>query len=159
LLHPPSRIIFGREVYMNLLLDLLDPYNCPAIQSQALLVLVTALLATPQNTRVFEHMDGLLTVTSLFKDEETTQNVKVKLLEFLYFYLMPEIPVSGPQRSPSKLTNAFERRGSTDDSGGATKKHIRSQEEKQHMLGRYLSNVDALVEDLQESAPFNSVAC
>jgi hypothetical protein len=158
LLHPPSRIIFGREVYMNLLLDLLDPYNCPAIQSQALLVLVTALLATPQNTRIFEHMDGLLTVTSLFKDEETTQNVKVKLLEFLYFYLMPEVPVAGPQR----LSNAFERRGSTatgDDGGGAARKHTRSQEEKQHMLGKYLSNVDALVEDLQESAPFTSVAC
>ncbi|KAI4629342.1 uncharacterized protein J4E87_003606 [Alternaria ethzedia] len=162
LLHPPSRIIFGREVYMNVLLDLLDPYNCPAIQSQALLVLVTALLATPQNTRVFEHMDGLLTVTSLFKDEETTQNVKVKLLEFLYFYLMPEIPGSGPHRSPSKLTSAFERRGSTatgDDGGGSTRKHIRSQEEKQNMLGRYLPNVDDLVEDLQETAPFNSVAC
>ena len=65
LLHPPSRIIFGREVYMNLLLDLLDPYNCPAIQSASLLVLVTALLAMPHNTRTFEHMDGLLTVTSL----------------------------------------------------------------------------------------------
>ncbi|KAL7773114.1 hypothetical protein CFE70_003078 [Pyrenophora teres f. teres 0-1] len=162
LLHPPSRIIFGREVYMNLLLDLLDPYNCPAIQSQALLVLVTALVANPQNTRIFEHMDGLLTVTSLFKDEETTQNVKVKLLEFLYFYLMPEVPITGPQRSPSKLANAFERRGSTatgDEGRGATRKNTRSQEEKQHMLGRYLSNVDALVEDLQESAPFTSVAC
>lgn len=162
LLHPPSRIIFGREVYMNLLLDLLDPYNCPAIQSQALLVLVTALLATPQNTRTFEHMDGLLTITSLFKDEETTQSVKVKLLEFLYFYLMPETPVASPQRSPSKLANAFERRGSTangDDGGGVSKKNIRSQEEKQYMLGKYLNNVDALVEDLQESAPFTSVAC
>jgi hypothetical protein len=162
LLHPPSRIIFGREVYMNLLLDLLDPYNCPAIQSQALLVLVTALLATPQNTRIFEHMDGLLTVTSLFKDDETTQNVKVKLLEFLYFYLMPEVPVTSPKRSPSKLSNAFDRRNSTatgDEGGGAAKKHTRSQGEKQHMLGQYLSNVDALVEDLQESAPFTSVAC
>jgi hypothetical protein len=140
---------------MNLLLDLLDPYNCPAIQSQALLVLVTALLATPQNTRIFEHMDGLLTVTSLFKDEETTQNVKVKLLEFLYFYLMPEVP------SPKKLANAFERRGSTTEEGGgaARKPNTRSQEEKQHMLGKYLSNVDALVEDLQESAPFTSVTC
>ncbi|KAF2126632.1 cell division control protein 14 [Dothidotthia symphoricarpi CBS 119687] len=161
LLHPPSRIIFGREVYMNVLLDLLDPYNCPAIQSQALLVLVTALLATPQNTRTFEHMDGLLTVTSLFKDEETTQSVKVKLLEFLYFYLMPESPVVG-HRSPSKLANAFERRNSTangEDGGGANKKNTRTQEEKQYMLGKYLNNVDALVEDLQESAPFTSVAC
>ncbi|KAF1943751.1 cell division control protein 14 [Clathrospora elynae] len=162
LLHPPSRIIFGREVYMNLLLDLLDPYNCPAIQSQALLVLVTALLATPQNTRIFEHMDGLLTVTSLFKDEETTQNVKVKLLEFLYFYLMPEVPVASPQRSPTKLVNAFDRRNSAtsgNEGGGPFKTSTRSQEEKQYMLGKYLSNVDALVEDLQESAPFTSVAC
>lgn len=147
---------------MNLLLDLLDPYNCPAIQSQALLVLVTALLATPQNTRTFEQMDGLLTITSLFKDEETTQGVKVKLLEFLYFYLMPEVPSKDVQRSPSKLINAFERRStsnSSDEGGDASKKNTRSQEEKQYMLGKYLSNVDALVEDLQESAPFPSVAC
>ncbi|KAF1960954.1 cell division control 14, SIN component [Byssothecium circinans] len=168
LLHPPSRIIFGREVYMNLLLDLLDPYNCPAIQAAALLVLVTALLATPQNTRTFENMDGLLTVTSLFKDEETTQGVKVKLLEFLYFYLMPEAPVpsaSAPNtaiRSPSKLVGAFERRSSTvsgNDGGGAITKNARSQEEKQHLLARYLNNVDALVEDLKESAPFTGVTC
>jgi hypothetical protein len=142
---------------MNLLLDLLDPYNCPAIQSAALLVLVTALLATPQNTRTFEHMDGLLTVTSLFKDEETTQSVKVKLLEFLYFYLMPEASIAS-----GKLAGAFDRRSSSanaEDNNGACKKNIRSQEEKQHMLARYLNNVDALVQDLQESAPFTSVAC
>lgn len=151
---------------MNLLLDLLDPYNCPAIQSAALLVLVTALLATPQNTRTFENMDGLLTVTSLFKDEETTQTVKVKLLEFVYFYLMPETPlpsVSAPNTAiPSQLAGAFNRRGSTvsgDDGAGVARKDIRSQEEKQHMLGRYLNNVEALVQDLKESAPFTNVAC
>jgi hypothetical protein len=171
LLHPPSRTIFGREIYMNLLLDLLDPYNCPAIQSSALLVLVTALLSTPQNTRQFESMDGLLTVTTLFKDDETTQNVKLKLLEFLYFYLMPEAPAPiasapntamGLQRSPSKLAGAFERRSSTisgEEGGGTNKSNIKSQQDKQHMLGRYLNNVDALVQDLQETAPFTSVAC
>lgn len=160
LLHPPSRTIFGRENKMNLLLDLLDPFNCPAIQSAALLVLVTALLATPQNTRIFEQMDGLLTVTTLFKDEETTQQVKVKLLEFLYFYLMPEAPVqSSGARSPSKLAGVFERRGSTahGDEGGAGDKSIRSQQQKQYELSRYLNNVEGLVQDLQESAPFTSV--
>ncbi|KAF2011241.1 cell division control protein 14 [Aaosphaeria arxii CBS 175.79] len=165
LLHPPSRTIFGREIYMNLVLDLLDPYNCPAIQSSAVLVLVTALLGTPQNTRTFENMDGLLTVTSLFKDDETTQGVKLKLLEFLYFYLMPESPVpaaTGLQRSPSKLVNAFDRRSSTvhgDDTGCTSTKNIRTQEEKQHWLSKYLSNVEALVQDLQETAPFTSVTC
>jgi hypothetical protein len=168
LLHPPSRTIFGRELYMNMLLDLLDPYNCPAIQSSTLLVLVTALLATPQNTRTFESIDGLLTITSLFKSDETTQNVKLKLLEFLYFYLMPEAPVpasSAPNtalhRSPSKLVGAFERRSSTlnGEESAASKKNIRSQEEKQHMLGRYLNNVEGLVQDLQESTLFTPIAC
>ncbi|KAF2188956.1 cell division control protein 14 [Zopfia rhizophila CBS 207.26] len=171
LLHPPSRTIFGREIYMNMLLDLLDPYNCPAIQSSTLLVLVTSLLATPQNTRTFENTDGLLTVTSLFKSEETSQNVKLKLLEFLYFYLMPEAPpptasapstAMGLQRSPTKLTGAFERRNSTvsgDEGGGVSKKNIRSQEEKQHMLARYLNNVEDLVQDLRENTPFGAVAC
>lgn len=152
LLHPPSRILFGREVYMNLLLDLLDPYNCPAIQSQAILVLVTALLATPQNTRVFEQMDGLLTITSLQSDEETTQSVKVTVLEFLYFYLLPEAPP--PSR---KLAGHSDRRGSADSSKSITSKPIRSQEEKQRMLGKYIANVDCLFEDMQESDPFSSV--
>ena len=147
---------------MNLLLDLLDPYNCPAIQSATLLALVTALLATPQNTRTFETMDGLLTITTLFKDEETTQSVKLKLLEFLYFYLMPEAPVVPP--TPSKLVGAFDRRSSTvngEDNKTSTtsSQNLRTQEEKQHLLGRYLNNVDALVQDLQETAPFNSVTC
>jgi hypothetical protein len=148
---------------MNLLLDLLDPFNCPAIQSAALLVLVTALLATPQNTRIFEQMDGLLTVTTLFKDEETTQQVKVKLLEFLYFYLMPESPVlaSTNGRRPSKLVGVFDRRGSAasgDEGGGSGNHSIRSQQQKQYELSRYLNNVEGLVQDLQESAPFTSVA-
>jgi hypothetical protein len=152
---------------MNLLLDLLDPFNCPAIQSSTLLVLVTALLSTPRNTRTFEAIDGLLTITSLFKSRSTAQQVKLKLLEFLYFYLMPETPTIGAasapntamglQRSPSKLLGAFERRNSTvsgSEGGDENKNGTRSTEEKQRMLGRYLSNVEDLVQDLRENAPF-----
>ncbi|KAI9835049.1 MAG: hypothetical protein M1819_002601 [Sarea resinae] len=112
LIHPPSRSLFSREIYMNvqnffsksaltnseiiqLLLDLLDPINPPAIQSHTLLTLVSALLDTPANARTFESLDGLLTVTSLLKQRaETTREVKRKVLEFLYFYLMPEAPTS-----------------------------------------------------------------
>mgnify|MGYP004509611593 CR=1 FL=1 len=137
---------------MNLLLDLLDPYNCPAIQSQAILVLVTALLSTPQNTRVFEHMDGLLTITSLQSDEETTQSVKVTVLEFLYFYLLPEVPPPS-----TKLASPFERRGSTDSSKSVAHKNTRSQEEKQRMLGKYIANVDCLFEDMEDSDLFTSI--
>jgi len=169
LLHPPSRSLFSRELYMNHLLDLLEPINCPAIQSATIITLVCALIDTPLNTRTFENLDGLLTITSLFKSRETSREVKLKLVEFLYFYLMPETPsipaanstVSVPallQRSPSKLGGAFRSQTETgrkrSDSEGD---NTRSQEEKQGILARYLSNVDDLVADLRESAPFGGV--
>lgn len=158
LLHPPSRTLFAREIYMNLLLDLLEPTNCPAIQSSALLTLVTALLGEPRNVRCFEAVDGLLAVTSLLKGRETGREVKMRTVEFLYFYLMPETPQGvngdgvngGLQRSPSKKLN-----------GGVLPAHsreaeTRTTEEKQALLGRHLSNVEDLVEDLRESAVFGA---
>ena len=144
------------------MLDLLDPSSCPAIQSSTLLTLVTALLDNPTNTRTFENLDGLLTVTSLFKSRGTSRDVKMKLVEFLYFYLMPETPYSGLsdrgsglQRSPSKRSVAFTgRSGSGAGAGGDVEN--KSTEEKQRLLGRYLPNVEDLVEDLRESAPFGA---
>ncbi|KAK0108947.1 hypothetical protein ONS96_002784 [Cadophora gregata f. sp. sojae] len=164
LLHPPSRTLFSRELYMNHLLDLLEPINCPAIQSATVITLACALIETPQNARTFENLDGLLTITSIFKSRETGREVKLKLVEFLYFYLMPETPsipsanstVSVPamlQRSPSKLAGAFNSRESrkrADSESGIT----RTTEEKQALLGNYLSSVDDLVADLRESTPF-----
>lgn len=136
LLHPPSRTLFAREIHMNLLLDLLDPSCCPAIQSTTLLTLVVSLLDHPRNTRCFEALDGLLTVTSLFKQRATSREVKMKLVEFLYFYLMPEGAASGKTL------------------GGVGGEGTRSTEEKQVMLAKYLNNVEDLVEDLRDNAPF-----
>lgn len=171
LLHPPSRALFAREIYMNLLLDLLEPGNCPAIQSSTLLTLVTALLDNPANTRTFEELDGLLTVTSLFKLRATSREVKLKLVEFLYFYLMPEIPptqtshpssapVSPLHRSPSKAAGAARRNVTGADGGRDHKdKSVRTTDEKQALLGRYLNNVEDLVEDLKETSPFGGKVC
>ena len=149
LIHPPSRRLFAREIYMNLILDLLDPTSCPAIQSATVLVLVTALLEQPTNVRCFERVDGLLAVTSLFKNGSTGREVKMRVVEFFYFYLMPETPTAtensgGLQRSPSKRLGS----GGGGVGGGDTK----TTEEKQGLLGRYLSNVEDLVEDLRDSA-------
>ncbi|EHK98302.1 putative Cell division control protein 14 [Glarea lozoyensis 74030] len=105
---------------MNHLLDLLEPDMCPAVQSSTIITLVCALIEAPQNARTFERLDGLMMITSVFKSRETTREVKLKLVEFLYFYLMPETPsipsanatASVPamlQRSPSKLAGAFNR--------------------------------------------------
>jgi len=171
LLHPPSRTLFNREDHMNLLLDLLDSSNPPAVQSQALLVTMTALLDCPSNTRTFEAIDGLLTITSMFKSRNTTQDVRMRNLEFLYFYLMPEsLPSSSSsapntailQRSPSKLQalagharthsgDGNDRMDVDDDSMGVT----RTTEEKQKMLGRHLNNVADLVRDLRENRVFS----
>lgn len=162
----------------QLLLDLLEPCNCPAIQSSTLLVLVVAFIGCPRNTRVFEDLDGLLLVSSLFKDRATSREVKMKVVEFLYFYLMPEqpsIPRAGAgardsvpallQRSPSKLARAFgedaaaaaarksrRREDSAGDGDG-----MRSTEEKTALLGRHLRNVEDLVRDLGINTPFGGV--
>ncbi|KAI9802669.1 MAG: hypothetical protein M1825_002691 [Sarcosagium campestre] len=157
LLHPPSRALFAREIYMNLLLDLLDPSNCPAIQSSTLVTLVVALLDQPCNTRAFETQDGLLAVTSLFKQRATAREVKKKLVEFLYFYLMPETSLSGAVSSgvrKASVESAQCGRG-----GPAGKTVTRSAEEKQALLGRYLNNVEDLVMDLRDATPFGTVMC
>lgn len=160
----------------QLLLDLLEPDFCPAIQSATVVTLVTALVDAPRNTRTFETLDGLLTITSLFRNRCTSRDVKLKLVEFLYFYLMPEVPsipsaraaqdLGVPpllQRSPSKLAKAFAftgaGRGAAD---GARPKsagdgETRTQEEKQALLGRHLSSVQELVEDLRQNTPFGGV--
>lgn len=129
---------------------------------------MTALIDTPRNTRTFEDLDGLLTVTSLFKSRSTSREVKLKLVEFLYFYLMPEtpsIPRAGQrdsvpamlQRSPSKLAGAFnadskQQRTSIDGDTLTT-------EEKQALLSQHLSSVEDLVKDLRNCAPFGGVVC
>ncbi|ATZ56909.1 hypothetical protein BCIN_14g01180 [Botrytis cinerea B05.10] len=164
LLHPPSRSLFSRELYMNHLLDLLEPVNCPAIQSATLLTLVCSLIDTPKNTRTFETLDGLLTITSIFKSRETSREVKLKLVEFLYFYLMPETPslqsagssnsMALMQRSPSKLPVAINREDAGRRRAQSGSEHTKTLEEKQELLGRYLHNVADLVADLRESHPF-----
>lgn len=87
----------------------------------------------------------------------------MKLVEFLYFYLMPETPYMGNrsngssvaaeklQRSPSKRVGRSVNSAKGGDSGGT-----KTTEEKQGLLGRYLNNVEDLVEDLRESAPFGA---
>lgn len=108
-------------------------------------------------------------MTSLFKSRSTAREVKLKLVEFLYFYLMPETPSipradqrdSGPampQRSPSKLVGAFGSESTTtrpNSQGGETL----TTEAKQELLSQHLSSVEDLVKDLRNLAPFGGVVC
>lgn len=181
ILHPPSRELFAREIYMNvrkqntaqmpqannlqLFLDLLDPQNCPAIQSSTILALVTSLLDTPQNTRTFESIDGLLVVTSLWKAKTTTRDIKQKLIEFLYFYLMPEsrVPASASATNTAvlggrgkELAAAFDvqkRRETVSghNGGDAGDESKRTPAEKQELLGRYFGDARDLVRGVDDA--------
>lgn len=172
LLHPPSRSLFSREIYLNILLDLLDSANPPALQSQALLVLLTVLLECPRNARTFEEMDGLVSVASLLKSRGTAKDVRVRAMEFLSFYLMPEATqtaasesqeMTAVQRSPSKAgggvvshirahsSESASSVGSDEDAGV-----IRTTQEKKGYLERWLGNVDWLMQDLPGGVPLTS---
>lgn len=110
-------------------------------------------------------MDGLFTITSLFKSRETSSKARTKALEFIYFYLMPETPslpsISAAnmlQRSPSKLAGAFGRPSSNGRKRADSESEMtRTTGQKEQLLGRFLSNVQDLVEDLRESTPFGRV--
>ena len=125
-----------------------------------MMLMVVALMDCPHNTRTFERLDGLLTITSVLKHEGTAPQVRLKILEFLYFYMMPESPsipranISGDvpallQRSPSKLAKAFK-----GDGGGGRKRAdsevgTLSIEMKKEHLKKYLPTVEELVKDLK----------
>ncbi|KAB8346119.1 hypothetical protein FH972_023166 [Carpinus fangiana] len=186
LLHPPSRHLFSRETSMLALLDLLDPATPPPILSAAVLTLVSALLDSPRCARAFEAADGLRTVASLFRARATPTEVKMKIVEFLYFYLMPEpsastsrpssadamvvafggmappTPASTPLASAQSSLAVGHARAASRSSVIASSEGAgfviakddtltRSTEDKQRMLGRYLSNVEDLVQDLREA--------
>ncbi|KAK3325231.1 cell division protein Cdc14 [Apodospora peruviana] len=179
LLHPPSKVLFSRHSHMDLLLDLIEPVNCPAVQCATIITLVVVLLDSPQNTRVFERQDGLLTITSLFKDTDTVREVKFRLTEFLYFYLTPETPSipkasssssTSPtdgllQRSPSKLAKVFGRGGGGNNGNGGRDRalsesngSVLSVEAKKQFVDRYLPGVvDQLVKDLDTYKPFGGI--
>lgn len=138
---------------MSLLLDLLDPSASPAVVRPALLLLVAALLGRPRNARVFERADGLATVAALFRAREASREVRMQALEFFYFYLMPEAPEGHGVRTGGRAgAGRVPSDASVSDAGEGG--GIRSTAEKQALLGRYVPNVQELVDDLAESGPF-----
>ncbi|ANB12946.1 Cell division control protein 14 [Sugiyamaella lignohabitans] len=86
-----------------------------------------------ENIRLLESVGGLKAICDLFKHKDTAKDVKLRILEFLFFYLIPE--TSGA----AKIINSIPRK---------------TTEDKQEMLGKYLSNVNGLVRELHMSKPF-----
>ncbi|GAA5858056.1 hypothetical protein JCM9279_000922, partial [Rhodotorula babjevae] len=98
LLHRPSQRLFARKASFEYLLAILDltPQAATHLALAALDVLLCALVDRPANVRVFEDLDGLAALVGTLKDKAVAQPVRIKVIELLYFYLLPEAapPVS-----------------------------------------------------------------
>lgn len=145
LLHQPSRRIFATENNMGLFIKLL---GTPQAVDVTIRALVACLLREVPNIRLFEHMGGLATICTLFKRKETPKDVKLKILEFLFFYLIPETQT---RQNVDKSKTLYRQTMSRDNVYRLTT------EDKQIMLGKYLSNVNGLVRELHESKPFGDM--
>ncbi|KAK9245057.1 cell division protein Cdc14 [Lipomyces tetrasporus] len=160
LIHPASRRVFAREVNMTILLDLLEPQSSPAaIQAATVNTLLCAVVEEWPNVRTFEALDGLASVCTLFTRKDTDKEVKLRILEFLFFYLVPEPGATHQQQATSKHASSSSADGSSGGSSGSgIQGHVvRTSQEKQRMLGKYLSNVDSLVNELRQSQPFGNL--
>ena len=83
----------------------------------------------------------------------------MKSIEFLYFYLMPETPQNGHSFTRSGSGTSAREIGDRSTGGKGASwsgEGTKTTEEKQALLGKYLNNVEDLVEDLRESAPFGA---
>ncbi|SGZ08925.1 BQ5605_C030g10825 [Microbotryum silenes-dioicae] len=68
-----------------------NPTNDPSQLSLAALeALLCALVDRPENMRTFEQVGGLATIVRLLKDKTVGQSVRIKVIELLYYFLLPE---------------------------------------------------------------------
>jgi Cell division control protein 14, SIN component len=127
----------------------------------------------PTNARVFERADGLLAASALLREAETTRAVKQTVLEFLYFYLLPE-EHSEDWHNPPDTMRRIGRSGSGSSNGSSNSSKgsewgdisvselnersvLRTVKEKQKMLSKYLSNVGSLKQDFKTMKVFEGV--
>lgn len=144
LIHPPSRDLFLREYNMNLLLKYLTQYNdhSPKLITTVIQTFVCLLVRNVTNLRVFEKLEGPKQICKIFNSTEE-KHIKHKLLEFLMFYLIPE--VSGSQ----DLFNSKIAPAESDPR--------KSMQEKLDLLKPFLNSVDELINQLLEIKPFGNM--
>ncbi|KAL8291950.1 hypothetical protein RQP46_002208 [Phenoliferia psychrophenolica] len=72
----------------------------------ALDTLLCALVDRPRNMRAFEAVGGLGAIVKVLKDKSVAQVVRIKAIEILYFYLLPERPPSTRRSTSSSSSSA-----------------------------------------------------
>ncbi|KAJ7098584.1 cell division control protein 14, SIN component-domain-containing protein [Mycena belliarum] len=112
LTHGASKTFLGRRPGLEVLLDLFlaarhlplatPPGQCLA--STALDTLLCVLVDAPRALRVFEAAQGLHAVVRVLKRAATPREVRMKCLEFLYFYLLDETAAPTLSTPPAAST-------------------------------------------------------
>ncbi|KAG7853914.1 hypothetical protein KL939_005321 [Ogataea angusta] len=165
LLHPSSRNLMTYESKMCVLLEFLSPKYSPKVIEALIPVLVSSLVRNVPNLRIFERLGGPQYLCELLthrSDDSTLvhewKEVQVKVLEFLFFYLIPEsqnTEATSSSKRPvaskhEKLSNA-----KNYDDGHRRK----GTNEKATILNRYLNGgiTKGLVAELQTSKPFGEM--
>ncbi|ORY76338.1 cell division protein Cdc14 [Protomyces lactucae-debilis] len=182
LLHPPSQALFARPANLHLLLNLVT-LESTSVETTiaALTTLVCCLVDRPASLRVFEGCGGLASLCDAFKAEKTPHKVKIKMLEFFYFYLIREQQEDDGEIKTVKMNEQKQKESmghwpiprdlvgvTIDDEEGTVRPgkpaqrqqqqqpdtQLRTRLEKKRLLGEHLQNIDALVASFDELAPF-----
>ncbi|KAG8936169.1 hypothetical protein FRC02_004197 [Tulasnella sp. 418] len=143
LIHPASKEFLGRKFSIHLLLDLLAiarhapsteslsassssissssslTAGASSLASSVLDTLLCILVDSPAALRVFEESNGVENVVKTLKRAGLARDIRMKCLEFLYFYLLPEdgspppnlrsASTPGPFKMNSAVTSSLSR--------------------------------------------------
>ncbi|TKA51587.1 hypothetical protein B0A53_05268 [Rhodotorula sp. CCFEE 5036] len=154
-----------------------EAYSAPAqaeLPTQLALAVLDTLLCGlvdhPKNMRTFESVGGLGAIVRVLKDKSVSQAVRIKVIEMLFFYLMPEATPSAssssdlnplaashaatptldsnvlahPEQLPDLLSGAADFIPQTPVKSRSRSPYVRSRSEKKELLRQVMPNVDAL---------------
>ncbi|KAF9057809.1 cell division control protein 14, SIN component-domain-containing protein [Panaeolus papilionaceus] len=162
LIHEPTKHYLGRKASLEVLLELLltsrhlapdsteklttstIPTNLSAHVIDTLLCI---LVDTSMALRAFEDANGVQAVVKILKRAGTPREVRMKCLEFLYFYLLDESPDVNTTPSPAALQQLIH--PTPPPTAPATpvrdgKPHLTSQPQHPTFMSRYGSSTYAL---------------
>lgn len=131
---------------MATFIELLSRRQPPELRVLTIDTLVAALLECPANMRTFESLDGLHTISLLFKNRQTPEKVRLRVTEFLYFYLLPEVEDSQHRQRESGYSSAQVVVVGDERVMGPKTRSIR---QKEGMLGKHLKGIGGIVRDIR----------
>lgn len=181
LIHPQSRKCFKGKYNIELLMNILNPRSemKPTFLMiiECVLMLVSLFIRNAENLRNFEELGGIELICQLIKGEDedlggneggdkegkdglTWQNVRIKSLEFLFFYLIPEFEPELELELETEIENEDGKIGEGKETIVVEEDGIvrRSMESKIRILKKYLNEefVEGIVTEFVRDKPFGS---